>query len=160
MLTFSLDALTALDRLDAMPDQVHDALLEKIGALSQVLQDSVSDNLSGAVLRIKTGRLLASIASNVDDAGEVVTAAVGSYGDVAYAAIQEFGGKTGAHDILPDKAKALAFLMQGKRVFARIVHHPGSVIPERSYLRSALADMQDDIVDELTQAVVEGLNQS
>ena len=70
-----------------------------------------------------------------------------------YADIQEYGGRTSPHDIVPVKAQALRFMMEGKTVFAKIVHHPGSLIPERSYLRSALSDMQNQIVSELEQAV-------
>jgi len=33
--------------------------------------------------------------------------------------------------------------------------HPGSVIPERSYLRSALDDMKDEILDGLADAATE-----
>jgi phage gpG-like protein len=158
MLSFSLDASAARDRLDAMPRQIHDALLQKIDALRQDLYDCVVDQkLSGEVLHAKSGALRASIFSDVLDQGDTIRAVVGSAGDVKYAAIQEFGGKTAAHDILPDKAKALAFVGEGKQVFAKIVHHPGSTIPQRSYLRSALADMRDAIVDALTQAAVDGL---
>ena len=39
--------------------------------------------------------------------------------------------------------------------FARKVEHPGSLIPERSYLRSALEDMKDEILASLTDAAAE-----
>ena len=42
-------------------------------------------------------------------------------------------------------------------VFARIVHHPGSHIPERSYLRSSLAEMADQIETEMKAAVIDAL---
>ncbi len=84
-------------------------------------------------------------------------ATIGSNGDVKYAAIQEFGGKTAAHEILPGKAQALAFIAGGALRFARKVEHPGSAIPERSYLRSTLDEMSDEIVAALTDAAVESL---
>ena len=74
-----------------------------------------------------------------------------------YAAIQEFGGRTAAHDIVPDKARALAFVVAGRRVFARIVHHPGSTLPARSYLRSSLADMAGEIAASLKATAIEAL---
>jgi phage gpG-like protein len=80
-------------------------------------------------------------------------ASVGSEGDVKYAAIQEYGGKTSAHEILPVKAGVLAFVAGNTQHFARKVEHPGSVIPERSYLRSALGDMKDEILAALADAV-------
>ena len=98
----------------------------------------------------------ASIAAKASADGESVVASVGSVGDVKYAAIQEYGGKTGAHEILPSKAKALAFVVGGALRFARKVEHPGSLIPERSYLRSSLDEMSGAIVaalaDEATEA--------
>ena len=72
-----------------------------------------------------------------------------------YAAIQEYGGKTSAHEILPVKAQALAFVIGGGQLFARRVEHPGSLIPERSYLRSSLEDMQREILAALAEAATE-----
>ena len=160
MLNVQLDVSKAIDWLEALPQSVHDALLESMDALRLLLEDKVvNDKLSGQVLNAKTGALQRSIVSGLNDDDTAVYGWVGSSGDVSYAAIQEFGGKTAAHDIMPDKAKALAFLVGGKKIFAKIVHHPGSVIPERSYLRSALADMEDEIVAEATEAVRTGLEQ-
>jgi len=89
--------------------------------------------------------------------GDSVLARVFSAGDVKYARIQEYGGRTAAHDIVPVKAKVLAFTAGGGTVFATIVHHPGSTIPARSYLRSSLADMAGVITGELRAAVTEAL---
>lgn len=47
-----------------------------------------------------------------------------------YAAIQQFGGITKAHEILPKNKKALAF---GGGVYKK-VNHPGSNIPARPFL--------------------------
>jgi hypothetical protein len=66
------------------------------------------------------------------------------------------GGHTAAHDIVPTKAEALAFMMGGQQVFAKIVHHPGSRIPERSFMRSGLFDMADEIVAGIRAAALEG----
>ena len=75
-------------------------------------------------------------------------------------AIQEFGGKTAAHEILPVKAQALAFVAGGALRFARKVEHPGSLIPERSYLRSSLDEMSDEIVAALADAAAESLERA
>jgi hypothetical protein len=72
-----------------------------------------------------------------------------------HAAIHEFGGVIPAHEILPDKAKALAFAAGGKQAFAARVNLPAITMPERSYMRSSLAEMADAIKDELTQSVAE-----
>jgi phage gpG-like protein len=148
MLTFALsgdDALAA--RLDAFPDALQTALSAKATTLALALADTVRlDKLSGQVLAARSGALLSSIAAEVTAEGEAVVATVGSVGDLKYAAIQEYGGKTAAHEILPVKARALAFVDGGATRFARRVEHPGSAIPERSYLRATLEEQGDAIV--------------
>ena len=146
-----------ISRLAAMPDKVHRSLLRKVTALALALEAKIKEKLSGNVLNVVTGALRRSIASAVEDTPTKVVGRDFSSGDVKYAAIHEFGGKTGAHDIIATKAQALAFMMGGKQVFAKSVHHPGSNIPERSYMRSSLGDMRAEIVDGLKQAVRDGL---
>jgi len=140
-------------RLADYPQALRAELLAKAEALANALAEKVrSEKLDGAVLSARSGALKASIAAQIAGAGDDVEATVGSFGDVKYAAIQEYGGKTPAHEILPDKAKVLAFVANGATHFARRVAHPGSVIPERSYLRSSLEEMRDEIVAALAGA--------
>jgi phage gpG-like protein len=154
MMTVALageDALRA--RFDALPAAMIEGLMAKASTLAQALADKVKDEkLSGGVLNAVSGALRASIVADagVDDSG--VFASVGSAGDVKYAAIQEYGGKTAAHEIVATKANALAFAIGGATIFAKRVMHPGSNIPERSYLRSSLAEMADEIVAALAEA--------
>jgi phage gpG-like protein len=130
----------------------------KVRALTANLQRHiVADKLQGQVLNHRTGALSRSIQHVTDVQGDVATGRVFSSGDVKYAAIHEFGGRTPPHDIYPDKAQALAFMMGGEQIFAKVVHHPGSQMPERSFMRSGLADMADEIVASLREAAtVEG----
>ena len=145
-------------RLDAMPDKVRRALVTKVTALSLKLEAHVKqDKLSGQVLNVRTGALRRSIFSTVDTGVTTVRGKVASSGDVKYAGIHEFGGTTPPHEIVPVKATVLSFMIGGKRVFARRVQHPGSRMPERSFLRSALADMAGEITTGLTDAVRQGL---
>ena len=58
---------------------------------------------------------------------------------------------------MPDKAKALAFLLGGKQVFAARVNFPAIAMPERSYMRSSLAEMADEIAEAMTEAAVEAM---
>jgi phage gpG-like protein len=150
----SFDGLDGLQaRLDAFPAALASALLAKAQALGEALVDKVrNEKLSGQVLNARSGALRDSIAAEVTSAGGTVSATVASVGDVKYAAIQEYGGKTAAHEILPSKAAALAFVEGGATRFARRVEHPGSLIPERSYLRSSVEEMADAIVAALAAA--------
>lgn len=157
MLSLSIDGVDALHaRFDAFPAALAVGLAAKAQALGEALADKVrNEKLSGQVLNARSGALRDSIGAEVFSDGEDVSASVGSYGDVKYAAIQEYGGKTGAHEILPDKAKALAFIAGGAMRFARRLEHPGSVIPERSYLRSSLDEMSDEILAALAATPTE-----
>lgn len=144
-------------RFRHMPDSVRRALHAKIAKLALQLEAHVkSDKLSGQTLHTRSGRLKRSIKSEIVDRGSIITAKVFSTG-VPYAAIHEFGGRTQAHEIVATKARALSFIMGGKRVFFKRVHHPGSVMPQRSYLRSAMDDMHQQIVDEMAAAVREAV---
>ncbi len=148
MLSLSLSGDDALDaRFDAFAGALGDALAAKAETLALALAESVKlDKLSGQVLAVRSGALRDSIAAEVAADGDAIVATVGSVGELKYAAIQEYGGKTGAHEILPIKAKALAFIAGGAMRFATRVEHPGSTIPARSYLRATLDEESDAIV--------------
>jgi len=139
-------------------DAIQQVVSDRIADLTQQLEARVKDNLSGAILHERSGRLLASIISGTMDEGDGSQGFVASEG-VPYAAIQEYGGKTAAHDIIAVKAKALAFIGTGGEVFAKSVHHPGSVIPAHAYLGLALMDMRDAIMLDLRQSVLDALTQ-
>jgi phage gpG-like protein len=142
-------------RLDAYPAALQAALGAKATELATALADLVKNKLSGAVLNTSSGALRDSIAASITADSHSVLASVGSEGDVKYAAIQEYGGKTGAHEILPVKGDVLAFVAGDGQHFARRIEHPGSVIPERSYLRSSLEDMKDEILSALASTAAE-----
>src|SRR3984885_4606552 len=142
-------------RFDAYPAALRDALGAKATELATALADLVKNELSGAVLNTSSGALRGSIAAGVTADSDGVLASVGSEGDVKYAAIQEYGGKTSAHEILPVKGDVFAFVSGDGQRFARRIEHPGSVIPERSYLRSSLEDMKDEILAALASTAAE-----
>lgn len=111
------------------------------------------EKLTGQVLRNRSGRLRDSISPRVTESGNTVVGEVGT--NVAYASIHEYGGRTPAHDIFPRKGRALAFMMGGKQVIVKSVHHPGSVFPERSFMRTALNEMEPQIRAEFENAISE-----
>jgi phage gpG-like protein len=135
---------------------VQDALLGQADALRGALEARIQQKLSGEVLQTRSGALAASIISSIENDESGTSVSISSTG-VLYAAIQEFGGKTAAHEIVAVKGKVLAFSADGTPVFARSVHHPGSTIPARSYLGSSLAEMRDDIESGFKQAILAAL---
>ncbi len=162
MFALTLDGLEdASGRLEAYPAALAAALDAKAAELAAALVDLIqNDKLSGAVLNLRSGALRDSIVASISADADGVVASVHSTGDVKYAAIQEYGGKTSAHEILPVKAQALAFVIDGAQHFARRVEHPGSLIPKRSYLRSSLDDMRDDILGALADAAADALERA
>ena len=157
MFSLEIEGFQSLDdRIDGLPTVVQAALQAKAQALASALTAHiVADKLSGQVLAVRSGLLRSSISSTVDVDGDQVRARVFVAPGVKYAAIQEFGGRTAPHDITPDKARALSFLVGGARLFATIVHHPGSALPARSYLRSSLSDMAGEIAGSLKAVALE-----
>ncbi|HUZ33107.1 MAG TPA: HK97 gp10 family phage protein [Xanthobacteraceae bacterium] len=140
--------------LAAMPERVQAALVDKANALAVELEAKVQQKLAGGVLNPRTGALARSIVSMVEETATGVAVTVASNGDVKYAAIHEFGGTIPPHQIVPDKARALAFAVGGKQIFAKRVNLPAVTMPERSYLRSSLAEMVGEIIGALADAVV------
>lgn len=143
-----------IDRLNLFSDLVHQALVAKMQQVVVNLTEQVKDNkLSGQILNVISGMLRDSIYNTVTETSDQVIGTVGSQG-VPYAAIHEYGGTTGPHSIVATRAQMLHFIWHGEEVFTKSVNHPGSRMPERSYLRSSLADARQQILNDFG-AVVE-----
>lgn len=158
-------------KLSAMPNAVHQSLLRKVTVLAFKLLALVKGKLSGEVLNVRSGLLRDSAFQEVIDGGSSVVGRVAEPGLVPYAAIHEFGGTinhpggtaywaddSGAHFV--SNAAAEAFQQLGgalavKGELRRTRAH-SIQMPERSYLRSALAEMEEEIVSGLREAVAEG----
>lgn len=137
-----------------------EAVKKAVGKSLIIVYRRAMDNLTGRVLNVQTGRLRQSV-QTFQDMNEY-TGTIGT--NVEYAAIHEFGGQTKPHVISP-RGKALRFIdsafigpiritkaggLRKKQrgqgiVFARSVHHPGSTVPARPWLRPALSDSQEEI---------------
>ncbi|QBR70663.1 hypothetical protein CU048_04535 [Beijerinckiaceae bacterium] len=148
-----------MSEIDLDAQAVMDALIGEADALRDALESRIQRKLTGEILNARSGALADSIVSTLDAAGSAISVTTSSDG-VPYAAIQEFGGKTAAYDIVAVKAKALCFGAGGGQVFARRVHHPGSTLPARSYLRSALSETRVQIESGFKEAVLKALGQS
>jgi phage gpG-like protein len=156
MLEIGINAAFA-DTLAAMPAQLQAALSTKASALAAALHARIQDKLSGTVLNARSGALARSIIAVIDETSAGVTVRIAVPGDIKYAAIHEYGGVIPPHQIVPDKAHALAFVIGGKQAFAARVNLPAVTMPERSYMRSSLAEMADEITEGLSDAVIEAI---
>ena len=125
-----------------LPDNARAALRRELSAAMSDLAASIRDDkLSGQVLQVRSGRLRASITATVSEEGGTLVGTVGS--DLTYAAIQEYGGT-----ILRRQAANAKQLRPNTGV---------TVEPERSYLRSTLAEQASSIRERLTAAIMKAI---
>jgi phage gpG-like protein len=141
--------------LAAMPERLRQALSSKATALAAALQAKIQQKLAGGVLNARTGALARSIVATIAEGEAGVAVRIATADDIKYAAIHEYGGVIPPHQIVPDKAKALAFVIGGKQVFAARVNLPAIAMPERSYMRTSLAEMADEIREGLSETVLD-----
>lgn len=162
-----------LQRFQNATKELHDKLLGIIQSETDLIADLARSRM--AELFKNPGVMQASVATQVEDGGTFINGSVSAEG-LPYLAIQEYGGVTSPHDIFPVNAQVLAFMSQGFRpdgkgvgpvtfrnlaanniMFAQGVHHPGSVLPERSYLRYALTQRRAAIRAAFAQAATDAL---
>jgi HK97 gp10 family phage protein len=142
-------------RLEAMPGKLKDGIGRAVLSLAVELQGNVmSGKLSGQVLKVRTGTLRRSITQKVDIGEDSVSGTVGT--NVTYAARHEYGF-TGTESVKAHlRTITQAFgrpLKEGSkqisvRAFSRKIDYPA-----HSFLRSALAEMESKIREQLASAV-------
>ena len=158
MIKAAVDDTKVQLRLATIPERVHAELLLAVTAQTLALEGYIKGSkLSGQVLNRRTGNLRASIQRAIDNQADAVIGRVFSDGTVKYARIHEYGGTIRIPDVYPVRAQALHFFTGGKEVFAKHVRAHTVTMPERSFMRSALADRRDAILAALKAAVIKGL---
>ena len=105
--------------------------------------------LSGQVLKVQTGRLRRSINFRVTESATGVQATVGT--NVEYARIHEFGFR-GSVNIKAHLRK----LKSGKKAAVR-AHSRNVNLPERSFLRSTMREMQSGIDQRIARVVAQSI---
>ncbi len=146
-----------LARLEAMPGKVHDGLLRSVTRLSLQLEAKVKAKLSDDVLHVRTGTLRSSIHSEVQDDPDSITGIAGT--NVPYAAIHEYGfqGVQTVKESLRTITKAFGKDLKSPVTFSVRAHSRNVNMPERSFLRSALREMEGQIKTSLAQAAGEAM---
>jgi hypothetical protein len=148
-----------LVNLESIPKKIHAAIEAKLDEQVALLREKVVENLSGKVLNSKSGALIEALVSGVEKIGSglIGFVAVESTDQKvqAYAMAHEYGGK-GSYEIVPVNKRVLRFVgKNGDIIFVPYVYHPP--MPERSYLRSALAEMAPEIEAALRDAIRDAL---
>lgn len=146
MYTVSVDDSRVTAWLDGMPGRVRERLETAVYAMAEKLRSHVvSDKLLGQVLNRVTGQLGRSIQYRVDSGQNFVVGAVFSAGDVVYGRIHEYGA---------------VVTRRMEQAWGRPMKDPREVTftyPERSFMRTSLADERDEIVEGIKRAVAEGM---
>ena len=150
------DALA--DRLAALPDAARQGLARALTRVSLDLVAAAQRNLSGAVLQSRSGALRASITADVAEEGGTVAMTVGS--DLPYAAFQEYGfaGVETVSAHLRTIREAFGRPLRGgeKRIAVRAYSRKVDY-PAHSFLRSALAELQPELMDAVAAALDEAV---
>jgi phage gpG-like protein len=140
-------------RLEAMPGRLHAGVARAVTRLGLALQRRVqAEKLSGQVLKVRTGSLRSSINTRIENTATAISAVVGT--NIAYGRVHEYGFdgtvQVRAHlrQITEAFGRPIAPTTVGMRAHSRHIR-----LPERSFLRSALAEMAPRIEAELREAV-------
>ena len=152
MFTMQVDADRAIAAWEGRATRVPQAMAKIVTALTFKLLAAVQTRAP-----VVTGKLRRSIFSEITANDYQALGRVFVDGTTPYARIQEFGGKTPAHDIYQSKAQALRFMVGGNVHFAKVVHHPGSKIPAKLYVHGPFEEMKPEIIARIEAAVGEAV---
>ena len=150
------DLTTLLKNLQGAPAETQKLMYDLVDkTASKVMQ------IARSKAPVRTGALRESInvkkpKPNIAVIGPDVE--YGVYQEFGTASMGEFGGKP--YEILPKKGKYLVFTIDGKKIFAKKVVHPG--VKAKYYMRGALETVLKPFVDELAEigavSIVKGKN--
>jgi hypothetical protein len=151
-----LDAV--LERLRSLPGAVADGLARALARASLDLGVEAQGKLSGGVLRSRTGALRASILATMSTSATGVSAEIGS--DLPYAGFQEYGFQgietVSAHLRTIKQAFGRPLRAGSERIAVGAYDRKLDYLAH-SFLRSALADRQAEIMSGLETAVSEAV---
>lgn len=139
-------------KFDALPDKVRDRLTRAVTEQGFALQRYVQEGkLSGQVLHVRSGVLRTSINLQVRQLSQSVEGSVGT--NVVYAAVHEYGfdGDVTVRPYTRQVTQVFGNPWSGTAEVREHIRHMH--MPERSFLRSALADMTQEIGEALAAAV-------
>lgn len=108
------------------------------------------NKLSGQVLNVQTGRLRRSVNYRVTETSTGIEARVGT--NVEYARIHEFGFK--------GTVNVREHMRNGKQAYTVRAHTRRVNLPQRSFLRSSLSDMRQDIDSRIARVVGQSIASS
>lgn len=141
------------DAPDAMASGVARAITQLGIDLQRTIQE---DELSGQILAVRSGALRSSIDLHIDEDSEEIAVTV--FSDSQYASAHEYGfaSTVNVRASLRRITEAFGRPISEKTVNVR-AYRRRMELPERSFLRSALEDMEPAIRDKVEAALSEAL---
>lgn len=175
---FSIEGLTVTGlglvqgRFQGAARRLHDRLSalmnDEAGQIAQIARARLGELFQNPAAM--QAAIAVGTAEDIGGSGALTEVVISASG-LPYLGIHEYGGRTAPHDIFPTNAQVLHFFanssagFKGSRsfaaadeVFAKVVHHPGSQMPERSFMRYALAQRRAAIRAAFAEAGVASLN--
>lgn len=143
-----------LSKFDRMRSGIEPQLVQRMNRITIRLQSHiVRDKLSGQVLHFRTNNLRGSIHPAVTNENGAVVGTVGT--NVVYAAVHEYGfnGTETVKEHLRTIRQAFGRPLKSPRQVTVRQHSRTVSFPVRSFLRSAMEDMHNEIIDELAASV-------
>jgi len=158
-LTFSGSDKAVVTNLQRRLERVMPSIVGAMNASNTMLQAYIQgEKLSGQVLQHRSGKLFNSIrVDNAEVVGDKVEGSVAGAGGVAwYGQLHEFGGEFQA---VRRSAMSFGKIGRRKRMTAQRIAGTAYTIkfPERSFMRTAFAEMRDKMVANIRGAMNEAM---
>lgn len=117
----------------------------------------IKDKLSGQVLKVRSNNLRSSIHQEVSTNGNTIVGKVGT--NVEYAAFHEYGfnGTQNVKEHLRNIKIAFGKPLKKPKLVTVRAHGRKVDYPEKSFLRSAMEDMKDEIMVAMTEGMKEAI---
>lgn len=133
------------------------AVTSRMGMLMDRLRAKINANLHGDVLQARSGRLAGSLSAvTVSREGDTIIGELSAGEGVPYAAVHEFGGQ-GVYQIVAVNKQALKMMLGSKEeIFRKAVTHKAAL--KRSYFLSAIDSMEEEFLEGLREACIEGIS--
>lgn len=141
-------------------ERVKDALRNTIGRNALRLRRKVmQEKLTGQALKVRTGTLRRSIDSTVLNTSDSSVGVVGT--NVIYGRVHEYGfaGTSIKGDLQKRKKAWKGALKNPALAHVAPVQGSSTLLPARSFLRSALAEMGEDFIKDVDETVRKALNE-
>jgi hypothetical protein len=155
VVSVKIDASRVNLKLEELPQELREAILSAVVSYGGSLVDEARSRAE-TLLQVKTGKFVSRIRFALSQRKNSIVGRV--YSTDPRANLFEWGGRTGPHEILPDKAQALKVMLGGKNFFFAGVHHPGGNYAPRDIIHGAFDPTKSEFAASLEAAADEAVS--